>query len=143
VPSEIFHVVVDGDALERRLHSAGRLVADLAPTFAVVAEDLVAAVVDRFDSNGDGTWEPNKPSTIRKKGSAKPMEDDGVLKGSILPESGADWAAAATNVSYIVYSLEGGDIIPKRNPFEIGDDVIDEASRFVAEAVALAVTRAA
>ena len=143
MPADLFHVVVEGDELERLLRRAGRSVEDLSSTMAVVAEDLVAAAVDNIDTRGQGTWEPNKPSTIAKKGSDQPMVDDGVLLGSIRPDSGPDWAMASTNVDYIVYSLDGGDIIPKRNPFEVGDDVIEEASRFIAEAVADLIVRAA
>lgn len=108
----------------------------LAPTFAIIAEDLVAAVQDRIDSKGDGQWDPLKQATIDRKGSELPLQDTEVLMNSMRPTYGDDWAMASTSVGYVVYHLDGGPVIPKRNPFELQPAIFEEASRMLAEAVA-------
>jgi phage gpG-like protein len=39
-----------------------------------------------FRNNGFGTWPALKPSTIKSKGSSKPLIDTGILRGSITYE---------------------------------------------------------
>lgn len=130
----LFDAEFDASDLVHQLRAMGKV--DASHIFDVVAEDLVTAVVDRIDSRGDGEWPPNSPATIARKGSDAPMIDTGQLRSSIRPESGADFAMATTSVAYIVYHLDGGDFIPKRNPFELRQDVFEEAAQFIAEAVA-------
>ena len=44
-------------------------------------------VVDEaFATSGGGTWAANKPSTVRKKGSSRPLVDTGELRRSITSE---------------------------------------------------------
>ncbi len=45
-----------------------------------VAEEIID---DAFKTGGFGTWAPNKPSTIAKKGSSKPLIDQSELRRSI------------------------------------------------------------
>ena len=130
----LFDVLVDATDVVQHLEAMGNV--RMGAIFDVVAEDLATAVVDRIDSRGDGDWAPNAPSTIARKGSDAPMIDTGQLRSSIRGESGNDFAMASTSVAYIVYSLDGGQHIPKRNPFELRDEVFEEAARYVAEAVA-------
>lgn len=47
-----------------------------------------AAIQDAFDTAGFGTWEPNAESTIKKKGSASPLIDKGLLRKSYTSEVG-------------------------------------------------------
>jgi phage gpG-like protein len=61
-----------------------------------------------------------------RKGGDKPLVDSGVLSGSTEAASGTDWAMASTGQDYIKYHLDGGPIIPRRNPFDLPDEVIDE-----------------
>lgn len=137
MPFAIFDVRVDPNDLLDELKRKGKSVEHLAPAFSIVAEDFVAAVVDRIDSRGDGTWPPNAPATIaHKKGGDAPMIDTGQLRGSIRPDSGNDWAEASTSVKYVVYSLDGGPVIPQRNPFDFQEDVWEEAAQLIADAVA-------
>lgn len=37
-------------------------------------------VLNAFETSGDGQWPPNKPSTVDRKGSAKPLIDTGQLR---------------------------------------------------------------
>ena len=72
---------------------------------AVAAEMLVAEVNDKFQSGGPG-WPPLAESTLaRRRGSvAQILVDTGRLAGSIHGVHGADFAEAATDVSYAVYT---------------------------------------
>lgn len=133
-------VTLDAAELEQLLERKQHAQREIALAFAVAAEDLVAAVVDRIESEGDGSWPDLAESTIarRRKGGAgaKMLQDRGILKGSIRADSGDDWASASTSVAYIVYHLDGGEVIPKRNPFELRDEVFEDAAQLVAQAVA-------
>lgn len=42
-----------------------------------------AAIQRAFASQGYGSWRPNKPATIRRKGSASPLIDKGELRRSV------------------------------------------------------------
>ena len=44
------------------------------------------AILDAFDTGGFGSWRPNAPSTVRRKGSAQPLIDLGFLRKSISSE---------------------------------------------------------
>ena len=135
--SVLWEVDLDSREVVEHLHEM-RDDQRLAPIFAVVAEDLVAAVIDRIDSQGDGEWPDNALSTIERKGGSKPMVDSAQLYGSIRGESGPDWAMASTSVAYIVYHLDGGPVIPQRNPFMVRDEVFEEAAAMIAQAGAMA-----
>ncbi len=43
-------------------------------------------ILDAFDSKGFGTWAANAPSTIRRKGSNRPLIDIGFLRKSITSQ---------------------------------------------------------
>lgn len=133
--SALFDVQVDTSEVRgvlRDMAEARRL----AEVFAVIAEDLVAAVVDRIDSRGDGEWDPLAEATIARKGSDAPLIDKGQLRSSIRAESSSEHAQASTSVGHIVYHLDGGEVIPKRNPFEVRDEIFEQAALLIAQAVA-------
>ncbi len=83
-------------AMQARAHALGPVM--------VVARDMVAKLVDdsfERSQSPDGTpWAPNAPSTIARKGSAKPGIDNGILRGSmtaaVIP-NGVTWG---TNTPY-------------------------------------------
>lgn len=60
-----FEATLDVTALGKILNKLGAKPADLTPVMEVVAEQLVAAVSDEFDSQGRGKWPPLKESTLR------------------------------------------------------------------------------
>lgn len=137
--SNTWDVDFDDRELQRLLKDAGNQADELvAQALQIVAEDLQSAVVEMFETSGHGKWPPNKPSTIAKKGSSKPMIDTGAMMGSIRAESGPDYAMAATDKEYVVFHLEGGDVIPRRNPFDIPDGFDQDAAKTVADYVAQA-----
>jgi len=104
---------------------------NLEPVMAVIAEDFVTAVSDMYDTEGRGKWPPHAASTLRKRRAggkgARLMQDTGVLAASTEPNYGPDFAEATTGVEYVVFHLDGGPIIPERNPFDLEEDVFETA----------------
>jgi phage gpG-like protein len=127
----LIDVTVDTSEVVDRLVEYRKRGGNLSPVMAVIAEDLVSAVSDMYDSEGQGQWPPHAESTIAKRRAggvgAKLMQDSGNLAGSTEPNAGSNFAEATTGVEYIVYHLDGGDIIPQRNPFLLGDEVLGAA----------------
>lgn len=106
------------------------------------ADQVLAAIIDRIDdprplleflgtrlleheklafaTAGFGTWAPLDPATIRAKGSARPLVDDGDLLRSLTRKSALDFAGDAVTIATNERSarhLQGGDRgMPKRNP---------------------------
>ena len=117
-----FDAKVEVHELEHWLDEYGGRARDPGPVLAVIAEDLVAAVSDNYDSSGGGAWPPLK---VR---SGKPLLDTGRAAGSTSASSGSDFAEASSNVDYLKFHLDGGRVIPKRNPFELEDDVWIDAN---------------
>ena len=142
---EYFDVTIDASDIVDQIDEFRERGGNLAPIMAVIAEDLVSGVSDQYETEGGGRWPPHKVWSRGWKtgrggrGGArqthKLMQDTGVLAGSTEPNYGADFAEATTGVEYIVYHLDGGPIIPKRNPFEIEDEVFDEAVETLLEYV--------
>ena len=97
----------------------------------IAAELLRSAVDDRYENEGYGDWPPLAEATIlarrnKSRGGTKILQDTGILAGSTDVRHGPDFAEASTNTEYIVYHLEGGPIIPKRNPFELREQDFNE-----------------
>lgn len=131
-----FDPTVDFSELEELVETMGDGVTKgMSTTMKAIADMLVTAVSDRYDTTGDGEWDPNTKETIRRKGSSKPMIDNSILANSTEAKFGKSFAEASTGVAYVVYHLEGGPIIPKRNPFELSDEALDEVEDFYIEEV--------
>ena len=56
---------------------------DFVAKVGIVAEEVIQ---DAFATSGFGNWAPNKPSTVKRKGSNKPLIDTGELRRSISSE---------------------------------------------------------
>lgn len=61
----MFEATLDATALTKILKKMGAAPADMSPTMAVVAEMLVAAVDENFQTAGHGKWPPLAESTLR------------------------------------------------------------------------------
>lgn len=135
----LVQVGVDTREVERLLAAYRKAGGDLSGTMAVIAEDLVAAVNDEFETGGRGRWPPLAESTLNsRRGSvAQILVDTGRFAGSIRAESGPDFAEAATDVSYAVYHVSDAPrtIIPLRNPFDIPEEVFERAAQTILESV--------
>jgi phage gpG-like protein len=138
-------VSVDARELQALLKKKAAAVADLSPTMAVIAEQLVAAVNDEFETAGHGKWPPLAESTLRgRRGSAAQiLVDTGRFAASIRADSGPNFAEAATDVSYAVYHVSDAprSVIPLRNPFDVPDAVLDAAMQTVVEAITAELNR--
>ena len=125
-------VAVDTSDLEKQLAAYRKRAGNLSGTMAIVAEHLVAAVNDEFESAGNGRWAPLAPRTLKKRRgtSAQILKDTGRLAASIRADSGPDWAEASTDVSYAVFHMSDAprSLIPLRNPFDLPDEVFDGAT---------------
>jgi phage gpG-like protein len=120
--------------LERRGKSVTN---DILPA---VAEMLVGAVLDEWQSEGHGKWPPfwwqrdglPKPGGRRWQGDPKLLQDTGVAIGSAHGETGLGWvgpyAEAGTNIPYMVYHASDAPRtkIPYRNPFDIDEEPITD-----------------
>jgi phage gpG-like protein len=124
-------VKLDATELEDVLEAMAKV--DTASTMQVAAEMLVSGVSDRYQSEGDGDWPPHAPSTVASMGPHQLMQYTGILSGSTNAEWGDDFAEANTAVDYVKFHLDGGPVIPKRNPFELRDDVIAEVLDFIVD----------
>ena len=127
-------VTADLSELQKFLTKWRKRAADLTPVMAVVAEHLVAAVNDELESAGNGRWAPLAESTLKKRRKegrgAQVLKDTGRLAASIRADAGPDFAEASTDVGYAVYHASEAPraLIPLRNPFDLPDEVLDEAT---------------
>lgn len=117
----------------REMERRGNNLEDLTPA---IAQLLVSAVEDVFETEGFGAWPDLAPATIRaRRGTgAKMLQDTGNMAGSIRPRHGARVAEAFTSVPYAKYhiSKEPRTIIPLRDFLDIKfDDVTDKAAQIL------------
>lgn len=112
---------------------------DLGPQMRVLAADMAAAVVDRFDS---GNFQALAPSTLRRKlaagKSAQPLIFNGTWRNTHGESSGTDWAALSTNVPYAVFHVSDAprSKIPLRNPYDLGSEFWEQAYARLGEYIA-------
>jgi phage gpG-like protein len=133
----LFDAKVDVDDVHAILSDLDTSAQDLSDEMAAVSEMFVAAVSDRYESEGDGQWDELKESTVarRRKGSGgvKILQDTGVMAGSTEAAHGSMWAEAATGVEYAIHHVYGAPRanIPQRNPFEIDERYFEEAADII------------
>jgi phage gpG-like protein len=120
---------LDARQLTELLGRMRRRALALEPYMAVAAEVLVAGVQDEFDTEGRGQWPGLAASTLeqRRGTTAMILQDTGRFAGSIQASHGADWAEAATDVSYSVFHVKGTTRMPRRDPFDLPESVFDTA----------------
>lgn len=103
---------------------------DLSEPMATIAEMMVTAVQDKFDTGGPG-WQDLADSTKQQRRGSEYqiLVDTGILSGSIAGDSGKDFAEVGTSVEYAVYhvSAEPRSKIPLRDFFDLPQDVYDDA----------------
>lgn len=130
-------VGVDTTELQRAV--ADLRTRDLSPTMAVIAESLVAAVNDEFETAGRGRWEPLSERTLsnRRGTTAQILKDTGRFAASIRADFGPDFAEAATDVSYAVFHVSDAPryVIPLRNPFDVEERVLEEGREMILAAL--------
>jgi phage gpG-like protein len=110
---------------------------NLAEPMAVIAEALVGRVNDKFETGGPG-WAPLADSTLAKRRKAgkgaQLLKDSGRMAASVRPDSGSDFAEAATDDAKAVFHVsdEPREKIPKRDFMDVLDDaMLDEAAQTI------------
>lgn len=135
--------IVDTSELDRELAAIERRVTDYSPITPVLAEILVSAVNDRWQSGGNGQWPPLAASTLYKRRlhgkGAQILLDTGRAAASVEAAHGADWAGAYTDVSYMVFHVSAAarSVIPLRDPFDVEEaawpDFVDALGTWLTE----------
>lgn len=130
---------VDVSELTREYKRIERRVEDFSPITPIIAEVLVSAVNDEWDSAGRGRWPPLAASTLRRRRgtSAQILKDTGRAAASVRGEHDATSASAVTDTGYMVYHVsdQARTRIPLRNPFDVLDVVEDEISTLILDYV--------
>lgn len=107
----------------------------------IIAELLVAGVLDVFEAEGPG-WAKLADSTLaarRRSGKgAKILQDTGMMAGSVSPAWGDTFAEAMSLVSYDKFhvSPEPRSKIPLRDFYNLGpfeSAILDEAAELILE----------
>jgi phage gpG-like protein len=100
-----------------------------------IASEAFKDVMDHFEntSGRSGKWQPLAPSTIRgrRKGSSKPLQDTGRMRGSIKPQGFKDRAEVFTNVEYAPFHDKGTRTIPRREFLWLSSKTKDRIRIFV------------
>lgn len=120
--------VVSTDGLDEALGTL-RLLAtkgeDLAPMLDDLGQDEVARVVQRFEQSRspDGTaWQALKRP--RPRGGDRPLQDTGVLMGSITAQMHGNTLQIGTATDYAHYHQFGTQHIPARPFLGVSDDLL-------------------
>lgn len=120
--------VVSTDGLDEALGTL-RLLAtkgeDLAPMLDELGQDEVARVVQRFEQSRspDGTaWQALKRP--RPRGGDRPLQDTGVLMGSITAQVHGNTLQIGTATDYAHYHQFGTQHIPARPFLGVTDDLL-------------------
>lgn len=135
----LFEVPVDATPLVAVLEGFEKRGGDLTPTMAVIAEDMLAAVSEEFDTEGHGKWPQLAESTLRSRRgtSAHILQDTGRWAGSNQALHGRDFAEVGTDVGYAVFHVSDAprSVIPLRNPYDLPPEVFDRAVETILEAI--------
>jgi phage gpG-like protein len=105
---------------------ARQVFGEIAPA---VAEAMHAQVLEEFETEGRGRWEPfawqrdgkPKPKGRRWRGNPKLLQDRGVMVGSMTPDWNEGVVEVYSNNPYVKYhaSRAPRSKIPLRDPFDI------------------------
>lgn len=86
------------------------------------AEQLATMTRDSFESGQQptgGAFKPNAPSTVKRKGSAKPLVETGAMRASVLSEVAGNSAIVSFGVPYAGFNVFGTATTPQRNPLPV------------------------
>ena len=125
----MFDVTIDGSKLVKLLQRFEKKGGDLTPAMQVIAEQLVSAVNDEFETGGHGKWMDKASGSKFEPSWPCYLKASGRLASSIEPTAGASFSEASTDVSYAVYHVSSAPRkkIPLRDFFDVPDSVFDDA----------------
>ena len=93
----------------------------------------------RDQAGPSGAWKPLSPITIKRRreggGGAKILMDKGLLRNSIQPSAGEDFARVGTNVFYAPQHQFGTGRVPQREFLWLSDVAKDKITRMIGEFV--------
>jgi len=89
-------------------------------------DDLIESIMIQFETEGNGSWPPLSPHTLRKKRNpaAGMLVDSGALKRSIWGEYSSTEVVIYVGVPYAGYHITGTKNMPKRDYSAINIDEI-------------------
>jgi hypothetical protein len=147
VPLEFTFEAYGEKLVKRKLLDIGARGIDARPAFHAIADDLMGFERKRFDTEGEGTWAPLAPSTIRAK--AERHLDPRILHATLalrrsLTERGdpeqelivaPDFLVFGSKLKRGVYLQKGTRKMPPRRPLGFDElqkrTVIKRLQRFV------------
>jgi phage gpG-like protein len=107
--------------------------------YSVIASMAYKDVIQHFDNTvgRSGIWQPLAASTIRqrRRGSSKPLQDTGVMKGSIRPIGLKTRAEVFTNIDYAKYHDLGTRNIPRREFMWLSGGAKERIRKYVERAL--------
>lgn len=107
------NVVVMTDEAEKAFADLAKSLTDMKPALKAIGESLVESTKQRFiDSEGpDGVkWKPNKPSTLARKKSRKPLVGESLMLGEQIHTDviGDDTLIVGSSMEYAAMQQFGG-----------------------------------
>lgn len=111
-------VEFDDKELKQRLESLKSKGKNIGQLAGEVAQMLLVAVEDEFESQGKGEWAPLNPATTARhprRSGGKILQDTGELVGSFKPNSGSDYAEVVSGNPYGGYHVSGTKNMPARD----------------------------
>jgi phage virion morphogenesis protein len=103
-------LTIDIGRLNQALQGLIRAGADLSDPMAQISDQMVTDTIHRFETGTAPDGTPWVPSRRAQKTGGKTLIEHGGLMGSIVGESGPDYAAAGTNKVYGAIHQFGGTI---------------------------------
>lgn len=80
-------------------------------------DEIYDSIMDQFETDGEGRWEPLSPSTLKRKKNpaAGILVDTGAMRRSIFGEYSSDEVVIYVGVPYAKYHQTGTKHMPQRD----------------------------
>jgi hypothetical protein len=98
--------VVGVDRLDKQMAGLVDRGSHLQPALDAAGDELLNINRRRFASEGDGSWAPLRPSTVRQRGSAHPILQDGGDLAESLTTRGARGSVRALTADSVTIATE-------------------------------------
>ena len=94
-------------------------------------DNILESVMNQFETEGEGSWEPLSPNTLKKKKNpaAGMLVDTGAMKRSIFGEYSSTEVVISVGVPYAKYHMTGTKNMPQRDFSAINlQEIVDFAT---------------
>jgi phage gpG-like protein len=115
MPGSLAKVTVDMKGMVRVLHGFSQRLQGL--PMSVVGESISTSVLDYLQSEGNGSWEPLSPATLRRRPRRRGgqlLQDRGQLK-AFQVWTGPDWVEVRSPAPYAGFHVTGTRNMPQRD----------------------------